>query len=260
MNPILNSKIVGKGKPLLVLHGVFGLSDNWMSFAKVAAENFQTHLVDLRNHGRSFHADEFNFDLMATDVYRYLMHHTLEKVSLMGHSLGGKVAIAFANKYPHLIEKLIIVDIAPKAYPVHHQEIINALKSVNFKVLKSRAEVEKILMTSITDTEVLQFLAKNVYRKNEKELAFRFNIDAIAANIEQIVAESKLDDVIEIDTLFIKGANSNYITNADLEDIGKKFSSVTIETIAKAGHWVHAQNPSDFNKSVLNFLLLDNNL
>jgi len=259
VNPILHSKIVGKGNPLLVLHGVFGLSDNWMSFAKVAAENFQVHLIDLRNHGRSFHSDEFNFDLMAADVYRYLMHHTLEKVSLLGHSLGGKVAIAFANKYPHLINKLVIVDIAPKAYPVHHQEIINALKSVNFRVIKSRIEIEKILLDSINDKEVIQFLAKNVYRKNETELAFRFNINAIAANVDQIVAESKLDDVIEIDTLFIKGANSNYITKDDFDDIGKKFSSVTIETISNAGHWVHAQNPSDFNNTVLNFLLLDNN-
>lgn len=259
MNPILYSKIVGNGAPLIILHGVFGLSDNWMSFAKVAGKDFYVHMVELRNHGRSFHSDEFNFDIMAVDVYRYIMHHNLEKVSLIGHSLGGKVALAFANKYPHLLHKLVIVDIAPKAYPVHHQEIINALKSVDFSKIKTRAEVEKVLSRTIKEKDVIQFLLKNLYWKSENELAYRFNIDAIAHNIEEIVANSKLDDLIETETLFIRGSKSNYIATTDAEVIQQMFSNVIIKTISNAGHWVHAENPSEFNDTVLNFLLLNTN-
>lgn len=260
MNPILHSKIVGDGKPLLVLHGVFGMGDNWMSFAKVFANNFEVHLIDLRNHGRSFHSDDFTYDLMATDVYRYILHHDLQNFHLLGHSLGGKVAMTFVNKYPHFVDKLVVVDIAPKAYPVHHQEIINALKSVDFKRVKDRNEVDEILKKSIQEKGVIQFLLKNLYWKSKNELAFRLNINSIDKNIEQIVALNKIDDEIEISTLFIKGENSNYILESDLEEIKAKFSDVTIETIKNAGHWVHAENPSEFNQTILNFLLLNHNL
>jgi pimeloyl-ACP methyl ester carboxylesterase len=259
VNPILHSNILGTGKPLLVLHGVFGMSDNWISFANVFANNFEVHLIDLRNHGRSFHADDFTYDLMATDVYRYILHHDIQNFHLLGHSLGGKVAMTFVDKYPHFIDKLVVVDIAPKAYPVHHQGIINALKSVDFKIVKTRIEVEEILLKSIQDKSVIQFLLKNLYWKTKDDLAFRLNIDAIDKNIEHIVMANKIDDQIEQKTLFIKGENSNYILESDIKMIEAMFSDVVIETIKNAGHWVHAENSTDFNSSVLNFLLLNNN-
>lgn len=259
MNPILHSKILGTGKPLLVLHGVFGMSDNWISFANLLSNDFQVHLIDLRNHGRSFHSGDFSFDLMATDVFRYMEYHDLSQVHLLGHSMGGKVAIALVNKYPHLVDKLVIVDIAPKAYPVHHQEIIDALKSVDFQKVTSRKEVEELVGKTIKEKGVLQFLLKNLYWKSEHQLAYRCNLAAIDTHIEQIVAPNKIEDPIEQKTLFIKGEKSKYILPEDIQHIKTQFLDVTIETISNAGHWVHAENPVDFNEMVINFLHLNTN-
>ena len=193
-------------------------------------------------------------------MYRYILHHDLQNLHLLGHSLGGKVAMTLVNKYPHFVDKLVVVDIAPKAYPVHHQEIINALKSVNFEKVKDRKEVEEILTKAIKEKGVIQFLLKNLYWKTKNELAYRFNLVALDKNIEQIVALNNIDDSIEQKTLFIKGENSNYILENDFEDIKSKFLDVKIETIKNSRHWVHAENPSEFNKTVLNFLLLNNNI
>ena len=163
MNPTLHSTIIGNGKPLLVLHGVFGMSDNWNTFGKFFADYFEVHLIDLRNHGRSFHSDDFNYELMVDDVYQYIQHFKLADINLLGHSMGGKVALFFSQKYPQLLAKLVVVDIAPKEYPIHHQEIIDALKSVDFKVVKSRKQADEMLSETIKDEGVKQFLLKNLY-------------------------------------------------------------------------------------------------
>lgn len=259
MSLILQSTIIGNGQPMLVLHGVFGMNDNWITFGKKFSEYFEVHLIDLRNHGRSFHADQFDYELMVEDVYQYILYHNLQYVNLLGHSMGGKVAQFFTLKYPQFVQNLIVVDIAPKEYPVHHQEIINSLKSIDFKVVKSRKQAEEILSRTIKEEGVLQFLLKNLYWKVPGELSYRFNLSAIEKNIKNIYAEVVFKKNVEIPTLFIKGANSNYITKEDFESIKSNFLNVQIDTIEKAGHWVHAENPSDFNQSVLNFLNLNNN-
>lgn len=260
MNPILHSTIIGHGKPLLVLHGVFGMSDNWNTFGKYFADYFEVHLIDLRNHGRSFHSDNFNYELMVDDVYQYIQHFKLADINLLGHSMGGKVALFFSQKYPQLLAKLVVVDIAPKEYPIHHQEIIDALKSVDFKVVKSRKQADEMLSETIKDEGVKQFLLKNLYWKSEHQLAFRFNLASLANHIDQFGKEVLFHQTINIPTLFTKGSTSNYILEADFEEIKTNFSNVKIDIIEKAGHWVHAENPSDFNQSVLNFLLLKSHL
>lgn len=260
MIPILHSTIIGSGKPLLVLHGVFGMSDNWNTFGKYFADYFEVHLIDLRNHGRSFHADDFNYELMVEDVYHYLQHHKLSDVCLLGHSMGGKVALFFAQKYPHLLAKLLVVDIAPKYYPIHHQQIIDALISVDFNIVKSRKQADEILSKTIKDEGVKQFLLKNLYWKSAHQLAFRFHLTSLAQNIDQFGKEVLLNHPIKIPTLFIKGDQSNYILETDFDYIKAHFLNVQIQIIKNAGHWVHAENPADFNQTVLNFLHLNNNL
>lgn len=259
MNSIVHSKIIGEGKPLLVLHGVFGMSDNWNTFGKSFAENFEVHLIDLRNHGRSFHTDDFNYELMVADVLNYIQHNHLEKVILLGHSMGGKVAMFFALKYPALLEKLIIVDIAPKYYPIHHQEIINALKSIDFEVVNSRKQADEMLSETIKDEGIKQFLLKNLYWKSEHQLAFRFNVQSLANNIKHFGKEVVFNQQIATPTLFIKGENSTYITASDLSIIKENFKNVQVDIIKNAGHWVHAENPTNFNQSVLKFLHLNCN-
>lgn len=257
VNPILQSTIIGNGRPMLVLHGVFGMSDNWITFGKTLSEYFEVHLIDLRNHGRSFHSNDFNYELMVVDVYQYVLYHNLQYVTLLGHSMGGKVAQFFAIKYPQFMDKLIVVDIAPRAYTVHHLEIINALKSVNFCNVKSRKEAAEILSKTIKEERVRQFLLKNIYWKKPNQLAFRFNLLSIEENINNIYKEVIFTKKVEIPTLFIKGATSNYITNEDIDQIKSNFSNVQIDIINHAGHWVHAENSSDFNESVIKFLHLN---
>ena len=163
---ILHSKIYGKeksGTPLLVFHGLFGMLDNWGSFGKEMGEFFPVHLIDLRNHGKSFHSEEMSHDDLAHDILHYMEFHQLEKVNLLGHSLGGKAVMQFAIKYPPRLEKLIVVDISPKAYPPHHQGIIKALQSVNFENITKRGKVETILSQYIPEKSVKYFLATHLY-------------------------------------------------------------------------------------------------
>ena len=158
---MIYSKIEGEGKPLLIIHGFLGMSDNWKTMGtQFAADGFQVHLLDLRNHGKSFHSDEFNYEIMAQDVFDYCQAHHLEKVSIIGHSMGGKTAMLFAANHSEMVEKLIVADIGPKFYPRHHQVIFDALNAVDFSKKPSRNEVEEIVSKYITDFGTRQFLLK----------------------------------------------------------------------------------------------------
>ena len=173
---ILHSRILGEGKPLLILHGYFGMGDNWKTLGNQFSEEYQVHLIDQRNHGRSFHAREFNYEVMTDDLLNYMDHHNLENTFLLGHSMGGKTAMLFAVEHSELVEKLIIVDISPRAYKPHHNEILAALNSVNFSVHNSRQKVDDQLKILIPEVGVRQFLLKNVYWKEKGVLHFRFNL------------------------------------------------------------------------------------
>ena len=161
---ILYSKIIGEGKPLLILHGFLGMSDNWKTLGNQYAKNgFEVHLIDQRNHGKSFHSTDFDYEFLANDLKIYIEHHAISEASLIGHSMGGKTVMQFAILYPELVNKLIVADIAPKYYPPHHNEIINALVSLNFDLISSRSEADKELSKHLTNYGIRQFLLKNLY-------------------------------------------------------------------------------------------------
>ncbi|CAM1346166.1 alpha/beta fold hydrolase [Tenacibaculum crassostreae] len=252
---ILHSRIVGSGKPLLILHGYFGMGDNWKSHAnKLAEDGFEVHLIDQRNHGRSFHSDAFDYELLVGDLYNYIQHHNLEKVDLLGHSMGGKTVMLFATEYPELVNKLLVADISPRNYPPHHHDILAALNSVDFSKQTSRSSIDEKLAELIPEVGVRQFLLKNVHRKTKDELAFRFNLQSLTENNKEVGVALPSFTVFDGETLFLRGANSGYITTEDEPLIKAHFPNAIIKTIANAGHWLHAENPNDFYKELIQFL------
>ncbi len=258
MNNILHAKIYGQeksGTPLLVFHGLFGMLDNWGSFGKEFGEYFPVHLIDLRNHGKSFHSEEMSHDDLAHDILHYMEFHNLQKVNLLGHSLGGKAVMQFAVKYPLKVEKLIVVDIGPKAYPPHHQGILKALESVDLDTVQSRGEVEDLLAEYIPEKDVIFFLAKSLYWDDNKKLKWRFNLETLSEKYNDFVSNAIKFGVFSGETLFIAGAKSNYILPQDEFLIKQQFPHSKIITIKNAGHWVQAENPKDFNEVVKNFFL-----
>ena len=255
MANILHSKVFGEGKPLIILHGLFGMLDNWQGLAKKFGQFFETHIVDQRNHGKSFHAAEHSYELMCADLLQYLDAQGLDKVYLLGHSMGGKTAMLFATKYPERVEKLVVVDIAPKYYAPHHQEILAGLHAVENAKVSSRKEADEILSQHFSQVGIRQFLLKNLYWKTEEELSFKFNLEVLSKEIQNI-GEALLDDAVFTEpTLFIDGETSNYINSEDQELIEKHFPDSEIVEIVNAGHWVHAENPKDFFEEVSRFLI-----
>lgn len=251
---MLYYKKVGSGSPLFILHGLFGLGDNWATLAKQYAENgFACYLIDQRNHGRSFHSYDFNYSIMADDLLEVMESEHVEKADIMGHSMGGKTAMFFTSFYESKVNRLIVSDISPRYYPPHHQSILSALRSVDTARLTSRKEAEDQLRNSIRDEGTLQFLLKNLYWKNETELDWRFGLKEIESNIEQ-VGEALPPMTIDVPALFVKGERSGYINEDDEADIRMIFKNVSIKTIPNAGHWIHAENPTDYFNETLNFL------
>ena len=251
---IVHSKIIGEGAPLLILHGYFGMSDNWKSLGNKFGEDFQIHLIDQRNHGRSFHANNFNYDLLVEDIVQYIEHHQLEKVIVLGHSMGGKVAMLFAVKYPTLVAKLIIVDIAPRYYQPHHTDILKALNSVDFLIHNTRKLVDQKIAELIPDIGVRSFLLKNVYWKEKGLLAYRFNLQSLTENNSEVGKALPSFTTFNGETLFLAGGNSGYITESEVPMIKAHFPKAIIKTIANVGHWLHAEKPKAFYELVICFL------
>jgi len=251
----LHSRIEGEGQPLLIIHGFIGMSDNWKSFASLYAERgFQVHLIDLRNHGKSPHSDEFNYTVMANDVLEYCQDHKLSQLSIIGHSMGGKVAMLFATTYPEMVDRLIIADIGPKYYAPHHQDILAGLNAVDFSTKPDRAEVEETLYPYIPDFGTRQFLMKNLYWIEPGQLAFRFNLPVFNAQIESIGEALSEGKHFDNPTLFIRGGNSKYVLDTDLPEIKKHFPNFELATIPNVGHWLHAENPKQFFEETARFL------
>ena len=253
-NPILHSTIKGEGKPLLILHGYFGMSDNWKTIGNQFSEDFEVHLIDQRNHGRSFHEDEFNYEVLVEDLHNYIQHYQLEKVNIIGHSMGGKTAMLFAVTYPELVDKLIIVDISPRMYQPHHNAILAGLNSIDFSVQNTRTLVDKKLAELIPEFGVRQFLLKNVYWVEKGQLGYRFNLESLTENNPEIGEGLPSFTVFEKETLFLKGEKSDYITQDEEPIIEAHFPNSKIIEIKNAGHWLHAENPKDFYAEVSEFL------
>lgn len=243
----LYSKIEGTGKPLVIIHGFLGMSDNWKTLGTRYAESgLEVHMIDLRNHGRSFHSDLFNYNVMAEDIKLYCESKNLSKISLIGHSMGGKVAMFFATQHPEMVEKLVIADIGVKYYEPHHQEILEALNAVDFSTQPSREDIDEIMKPLVPDFSTRQFLMKSLYRKTKDQLDFRFNLKVFNEQIESVGEALPKDAVFTKPTLFLKGANSGYIQENQYPEIRQHFPESTIVTIKDAGHWLHAENPEDF--------------
>lgn len=252
----LHSNISGAGTPMIILHGFLGMSDNWKTLGKDFSDaGFEVHLVDQRNHGRSPHSDEFNYLSMAKDVKEYIDQHNLENTVLIGHSMGGKTAMTAACLFPHVVKKLVVVDITPKYYAPHHQQILQGLQALNVAELSSRGEAEDLLSQYVPEADVRLFLLKNLYWKSKGKLALRMNLDALISNIENIGEALPSDYSYGGPTLFIKGENSNYIKpEEDAREIERHFPSSEIKVIPGAGHWVHAENKDAFFSTAQDFL------
>lgn len=251
---ILHSQIRGEGTPLIILHGFLGMSDNWKTLGTKFASDFEVHLIDQRNHGRSFHADDFSYDLLVEDLLNYLDHHELDRVYLLGHSMGGKTAMYFATAYPERVEKLIVADIGPRYYSAHHQDILDGLNAVDFSKISTRSEIDKLLSSYITEIGVRQFLLKNVYRPTKDSFDFRFNLESLTENYDEVGVALPAMRSYSGPSLFLRGENSGYIDDNDRNLIEAHFANSSIITVKNAGHWLHAENPGDFYDEVVRFL------
>lgn len=251
----LHANISGEGNPFIILHGFLGMGDNWKTLGQQFSEqDYEVHLVDQRNHGRSFHDDNFSYEDMVTDLKHYLDQNNLDDIVLLGHSMGGKTAMLFATQYPEMVSKLLVADISPRYYPVHHEAILNGLSSLDFSVLKSRGAADKALAQYVSDFGTRQFLLKNLYWKEKGLLALRMNLDVLKEHVEEVGEPLPMHARFEGDTLFLRGDKSEYIGHQDETIIKNHFPNSKIVTIANAGHWLHAENPEDFYNAVMSFL------
>lgn len=242
-------------RDLIILHGYLGMSDNWKTLGKAFSEaGFRVHLIDQRNHGRSFHSDEFSYDLMVKDLIAYMDNNHIRQASILGHSMGGKTAMFAATTHPNRFDKIIVADIAPKAYAPHHQIIISALTELSAKPIESRTFADEQLAKTIKDKGIRQFLLKNLYRKEDKSLGFRPNIKVLGQHMESIGKALHTEQKYDRPTLFIRGENSNYILDEDQLILSHHFPNYQLKSIPNAGHWLHAENPKLFYNYTIEFL------
>ena len=244
---------LGQGQPIILLHGIFGSSDNWLTQARMLSATFHTYALDLRNHGQSPHEDAFDYVVMAEDVLEFMETHQINDPVLIGHSMGGKVAMNFALAWPAKLRRLVVVDIAPKAYDMRHYSILEGLKAIPIDSVASRNEADEVLSRFVPEPDVRQFLLKNLQRKSEGGFKWKLNLGAIAENISAIGADLQYSGTFEKPTLFVRGARSNYVTDADFPRIREVFPAAEFRTL-HTGHWVPAEKPNEFVNLVAEWL------
>lgn len=260
--PLLNYQQVGQGDHIILIHGLFGSLENLNMVAKTLANDFTVTSVDVRNHGSSFHADNMNYSVLAQDVIKLLDHLAIDNAHILGHSMGGKIAMQLALEYGDRINTLIVADIAPVQYPNHHQQIINGLKAIDLTKVLKRKDADEQLSMYVPEQGVRQFLLRNLALNEQKHFYFKCSLALIDQYYSQIMLANKLDDKSNIQiakrfekpTMFIKGGNSNYILPEHQQDILALFPQSKAKVIQGAGHWLHAEKTTAFNKIVLSFL------
>jgi esterase len=254
---ILNYKKYGETGPnLIILHGLFGMLDNWHTLGVRFGASFQTWTIDQRNHGKSPHSDDIDYNILAKDLLDFCEQHQIEQPTVLGHSMGGKAAMQFAVSYPDHILKLIVVDIAPKDYPEDgHDVIIEALRSLHVDQIKSRKDADDVLGLKIPEEGVRQFLLKNLTREGDHYI-LKMNFDSLSKNYDKLSANIETKGKFEKDTLFIRGEKSRYILDSDISNILHIFPKAQFVTIPDVGHWVHAEAPDAFYETVFQFMNL----
>lgn len=252
---LLHSHSQGQGRPLLILHGLFGSHKNWQQQARALATHFTVHTLDLRNHGDSFHSATMDYPSMAVDVLHWMDHHQLSQVTLLGHSMGGKVAMQIALNQGQRVQQLIVVDIAPKTYPAHHTRILQAMQALDLAQLPNRQAADQALQADIPDQVVRQFILTNLKRHGEQGFRWQLNLAGIIANYSQLLLAPSQQTPYGGDSLFIKGEQSDYIDKQDLPLIRQLFPAAQLHSMADTGHWPHAEHPQAFQRLVLDFLL-----
>jgi esterase len=250
----LNFIEIGNGRPMVILHGLFGSLDNWMTIAKRFSEHYRVFLVDQRNHGRSEHVDEQSYEAMSDDLHLFFVEHNLDDVLLVGHSMGGKTAMQFAINHSDLLRKVVVLDIGPQAYEVHHDEIIRSLQSLDLENISSRKEAELAMENLISQKDTRQFLLKNLYRTSGTEgsnkYAWRFNLDVIARDIEEVGLP--IFGSCNLPMLFIRGGRSNYLSVKQTSTLRAQFPNAEMITL-ETGHWIHAENPEGLFDAIIEF-------
>lgn len=254
----LNFKLFGQGEPLVIMHGLYGSSDNWVSIARELMENFSVYLLDLRNHGASPHLPEHNYQVMTDDLLEFLNEQNIYTCNLLGHSMGGKVAMSFTALHPERVKKLVVVDISPRSYDFEkgdlqktdHESILRALSGINLASLKNREEADEAIARLIKSSKTRQFLLKNLQRQKDKSFKWKINLDVLQANLANVLVglEDEADDLKDFVhlSLFIKGGNSDYIQEQDERLILELFPNSSIKSIKDASHWIHAEKPQEF--------------
>ena len=242
------------GTPLLILHGFMGTADNWHTLAQQFSTNRKVLTADLRNHGRSPHSDDFSIELMASDVLELMEQHDLSTVNLLGHSMGGKVAMYLALHHPEKVAKLLVADIAPRPYHRGHDDIFEALFAVDLPSITTRKEAEEAMLPHIPDFGVRQFLLKNLARHEDGTFFWKMNLNVLHRKYEEIIIHIDHNKPFTQPALFIRGALSNYIRDKDVPEIERLFPNSRLVSIPQAGHWVHAEQPRAFFDAVEAFL------
>ncbi len=247
----------GEGQPLLILHGLFGQSDNWNTLAKHFSENgIAVYTIDQRNHGLSPHSNIWNYEVMADDIKEFIDAHELQNPILLGHSMGGKTAMFFALKYDSILDKLIVADMSPRGYEPRHDIVLDALNAVDFSKVNTRKEAETVLGEYVPDFGTKQFLLKNIYWEDTagKKMNWRFNLPVITENIDEMIVPAPLNSS-QVYTLFLRGDKSDYLSETkDILEIKERFPNYKLQTIANAGHWLHAEQPEAFYQAVISFI------
>lgn len=246
----LHYEVQGDGHPLVILHGFLGSSENWRAMRKLFASTYEVFSVDQRNHGSSPHSSTMNYGVMSEDLRGFLSEQGLSEVFLLGHSMGGKVAMQFASESPQAIEKLVIVDIAPKAYPPGHRALLQAMQNLELGGLRTYGEAEAALAATISDAPLRKFVVKNLTRDRNGEFQWRIGLDSLAANYDQLLKAPAMLNSFEKPTCFIRGGLSRFIDDQDFAAIRKYFPVAEFHTVPNASHWVQIDAPEEFHRIV----------
>lgn len=244
----------GEGPPLIILHGLFGMSDNWVSLAKEFSKHYRVYIPDMRNHGKSPHSNIMNYVAMSEDIMEFMEDNSLDDAYFIGHSMGGKTAMLFALENPEMVKKLVVADIAPGPYKLHHIDIIHAMKNLDFDKLHSREAIEHNLSNIIQSSKVRQLIMKNLHRIDKNRFGWKINIEAVYQNIDSITEAIESENIFEKPTLFIKGELSDYIEpERDNPIIMTFFPKFEMHIIGGASHWLHAEDPDQFFRASKRF-------